>query len=293
MNTDTYQAVNDRILAKLEQGEIPWKNPRRGKELAGQFAQNLVSHRPYHGCNFWILNYGTEFKSPYWLSFKQAIDLGGNVRRGEKGTPVTFWKFFRSEDKETGKTKNVPMLRYYTIFNLEQTENVRCPDPVILPDFHPIESAQAIVNAMPDKPKIATGEPQRGGSAGCYSSSDDTVTMPDARDFRTPEGYHAVLFHELGHATGHQSRLDRPLGNKFGSPAYAKEELIAELTSGYLCATCQIFDTLEENATAYIQSWINVLKNDKTLFVSAAGKAQHSADWILNVKADTELAAAA
>ena len=85
MNTDTYQIVNNRILAQLEKGVVPWRNPRRGKEMAGQFAQNLVSHRPYHGCNFWILNYGTDYKSPYWLSFKQALDLGGNVKRGEHG----------------------------------------------------------------------------------------------------------------------------------------------------------------------------------------------------------------
>ena len=180
--------------------------------MAGQFAQNLVSHRPYHGCNFWILNYGTEFKSPYWLSFKQAIDLGGNVKRGEHGTPVTFWKFFQAENKETGKTKNVPMLRHYTVFNIEQTENVRQPEPVVLPEFHPIESAQAIVGAMPDRPTIETGEPQRGGSAGCYSPSDDTVTMPDARDFRTSESYYSVLFHELGHNADSRIMPRRMLG---------------------------------------------------------------------------------
>jgi antirestriction protein ArdC len=294
MKSDTYEIVTNRILAQLEKGVVPWRNPRKGRAIAGQFAQNLVSHRAYHGCNFWILNYGTDFNSPYWLSFKQAIDLGGNVRKGEHGTPVVFWKFFQTENKETGTVKNVPMLRHFTVFNLDQCENVRRPEPVVLPDFHPIESAQAIVDAMPNKPKIETGEPQRGGSAGCYSSTDDTVTMPDARDFRTPESFHAVLFHELGHATGHHSRLNRPLGNKFGSHDYAKEELIAELTSGYLCATCQIFDVLEENAAAYIGSWIKVLKDDRTLFVHAAGKAQHAADWILNTRQEqVQLEAAA
>lgn len=296
MKTDTYDLVNQRIIAKLESGTIPWRNPRKGRATSNQFAQNLVSHRAYHGCNFWILNYGTDFKSPYWMSFKQAIDLGGNVRKGQHGTPVTFWKFFQAEDKETGKCKNVPMLRSYTVFNLEQTENVRQPEPVVLPDFNPIKSAQGIVDAMPHQPTIETGEPQRGGSAGCYSPSTDTVTMPDSRDFCTSEGYYAVMFHELGHSTGHRTRLDRMQGDtawsKFGSRPYAQEELVAELTSGYLCATCQIFDVLEENTAAYIASWIKTLKDDNRLFVHAAGKAQHSADWILGNKTN-EIALAA
>jgi antirestriction protein ArdC len=294
MKSDTYEIVTNRILAQLEKGVVPWRNPRKGRAIAGQFAQNLVSHRAYHGCNFWILNYGTDFKSPYWLSFKQAQDLGGNVRKGEHGTPVVFWKFFQTENKETGKTKNIPMLRYYTVFNLEQTENVKQPDPVVLPDFNPIESAVKIVDAMPSPPTIETGEPQIGGAAGCYCVGNDTVTMPDARDFLSSEGYYAVLFHELGHSTAHFSRLGRPLDGKRGSPAYAKEELVAELTSGYLCATCQIFDVLEENAAAYIGSWIKTLKNDHTLFVHAAGKAQHAADWILNTRVEqAQLEAAA
>jgi antirestriction protein ArdC len=278
----TYQIVTDRILAQLEAGVIPWKNPRKGRAIAGQFAQNLVSHRAYHGCNFWLLNYGNDFKSPYWLTYRQAQDLGGNVKKGERGTPITFWKFFQNEDKETGKIKNVPVLFHYTVFNLDQTENVKQPTPEVLPDFNPIESAQAIIDAMPSPPKIEFGEPQRGGAAGCYSPTTDTVTMPDPRDFRTPESFYAVEFHELGHSTGHQSRLNREIKNKFGSPDYAREELVAELTSGYLCATCQIFDVLAENTAAYIESWIMVLKNDKTLFVAAAGRAQHAADWILD-----------
>jgi len=282
----TYALVNERILAKLEAGIIPWRNPRKGRAIAGQFAQNLVSHRAYHGVNFWLLNYGTDFKSPYFLTYKQAQDLGGNVKKGERGTPVVFWKFFQNEDKETGKIKSVPVLFHYTVFNLEQTENVKQPTPEVLPDFNSIESAQAIVDAMPNPPTIEFGEPQRGGAAGSYSPATDTVTMPDPRDFRTPESFYAVEFHELGHSTGHQKRLDRPIKNKFGSPDYAKEELVAELTSGYLCATCQIFDVLEENAAAYIASWIKVLKDDKTLFVAAAGRAQHAADFILSEKAE-------
>ena len=122
--------------------------------------------------------------------------------------------------------------------------------------------------------------------------------MPDPRDFRSPESWYAVLYHELGHSCAHRTRLDRMKGDtawaKFGSPGYALEELTAELTSGYLCAECQIFDVLEENAVAYCQSWIRVLKNDKTLFVRAAGKAQHSADYIVNrAEQQAQLAVAA
>ena len=283
MNTDTiYQTVTDRIVAKLEAGTIPWKNPRKGRCIGPQFAQNLVSRRAYHGVNFWMLNYGTEFKSPYWVSFKQALDLGGNVRRGEHGIPVVFWKFFQVEDKQTGKTKNIPLLRAYTVFNLEQTENVRSPEPVALLDFNPIESAKAIVDAMPNPPRIEFSEPQIG--AGCYHPDRDTVVMADPRDYRSPEEYYSVLFHELGHSTGHVKRLNRDMSGKFMSAPYSKEELIAELTSGYLCAKAQIFDSTVENTAAYIADWIRILKNDRTMFVHAAGKAQHAADWIRNTQ---------
>src|SRR6266481_8605932 len=125
MKTDTYQIVTNKILERLEQGVIPWENPRKGRATGSQVARNLVSGHAYHGVNFWILNYGTDFKSPYWLSYKQAQDLGGSVKKGERGTPVVFWKFFQNEDKETGKTKTVPMLLHFTVFNLDQTENVR------------------------------------------------------------------------------------------------------------------------------------------------------------------------
>jgi len=296
MNNDTYELVTSKVLERLEAGIIPWKNPRSGRAIAGQFAQNYITRRAYHGANFWLLNYGTDFRSPYYLSYRQAIDCGGNVRRGEHGLPVIFWRFFETEDRETGKIKIIPMLRHYTVFNLTQCEGVRQPDPLVLPDFNPIESAQAIVDRMPNPPAIEFGEPQRGGAAGSYSPNRDTVTIPDPRDFCSPENFYSVLYHELGHSCAHRTRLDRMQGDtawsKFGSLGYALEELVAELTSGYLCATCGIFDVLEDNTVAYCQSWIRVLKNDKTLFVRAAGKAQHSADYILN-RAEQQLAMAA
>ena len=222
------------------------------------------------------------FESDYWLTFKQAQSLGGQVRKGEKGSLVTFWKLYTTQDKATGEELNVPVLRHYTAFNATQVDGLQPPDKV--PNepqkvFTPIARAQAIVDGYQAGPTTV-----HRGSLASYRPSEDQVQIPGPNRFETPESYYSTLFHELSHSTGHSSRLDRGLDRDpkpFGSPDYSREELVAELSAAFLCATAGISPPVIEQSAAYLDGWIKVLKGDHRLVVAAAGAAQKSADRIL------------
>lgn len=281
MTTTVYQIITDRILAKLEEGIIPWRKPWTSE--AGE-PQNLFSRREYRGINVFMLGM-SGFSSPFWMTYRQAQAYGANVRKGEKSTPVVFWKFLDTTDKTTGEKKQIPLLRYYNVFNLEQVENMpekHIPTVSSSPrEFSPIEAAAKLVDSMPQRPTI------RHGSTGAfYRPSEDFVSMPRPVEFNTPEEYYSTLFHELAHSTGHASRLDRPevSGNNsgFGSHSYGREELLAEMTAAFLCATAGIENTTIDNSAAYLQSWMKTIKADTKLLVIAASGAQKAADFILN-----------
>ena len=257
---------------------MPWHKP-----WVGGYPQNLISKKEYRGINVFLLGC-QRYSSPYWLSFKQCSELGGHVRKGEKGTMVVFWKQVNFKDKtEEGETdKTIPLLRYYTIFNVEQCEGIdekKIPKPEANPDFQPIAVCEETVNGMQNKPDIQFRE-----SRAYYQPLNDFVNMPVKESFEKEEFFYSVLFHELGHSTGHKSRLDRKdMGaGSFGSEKYSKEELVAEMTAAFLCGVCQIENMIIENSAAYIQSWLKALKNDKKLVVLAAAQAQKAADYILN-----------
>lgn len=275
---DTYQMVTDRIIAKLESGTIPWKHFASSPLGC---PKNAISKKAYRGINQMLLG-SSAFKSDSWVSFKQALDLGGNVRKGEKGSGIVFWKFNKYEDKN-GEEKTVPMLKYYTVFNLDQTEGIEHLDVEETPRVsNPIEAVEAIVANMPKAPKLVIDRvPQA-----FYSPSEDLVHMTEREGCVSDNAYYSVLLHELAHATGHKSRLDRHLEDgcthKFGSTSYAKEELVAEISSAMVCSSVDLFqDDLLENTAAYIQSWIQKLKDDPKLLITASGKAQRAADYIL------------
>ena len=278
MKTDVYQLVTDRIIAKLEAGTIPWKH-----FASAPLSQpmNLVSKRPYHGINYLLLSH-SRFNSPYWLTFNQAQELGGHVRKGEKAEIVVFWKFLEIEDKETGEAKEIPFLRYYHVFNVEQTEGVKYASNEATPrGSQPIEAAERIVANMPNPPEIRSDNiPQA-----YYQPAGDFVHMTERRACVSDERFYDTLFHELVHSTGHKSRLNRfeeeNTSHKFGSRSYAQEELVAEMGAGFLCAECGIFQAVEENAAAYIASWLSKLANERTLVVHAAGKAAKAFDYII------------
>jgi antirestriction protein ArdC len=280
MKSTVAEMITEQIIERLEQGDIPWNQP--WAPLAGPHApRNLISDKPYRGINIFILA-GQKFSSPYWLTFRQATEKGGKIRKGENGTTVVYWNWIEVEDKETGEEKEIPLLRHYTVFNLEQTEGIEAPpSPVVIENlFNPIEEAEDIIASMPKRPNI-----HHGGNQACYNPLKDYVKMPPKNAFHREEGYYCTLFHEIGHATGHISRLGRKGvmdATCFGSHEYSKEELVAEMTAAFLCAETGIEQATIDNSAAYIQSWLKQLKDDKSLVIMAAGQAQKAVDFILN-----------
>lgn len=282
---DSYQVITDRIIAALEAGTAPW----RMSWVGGGNLANLATGRGYQGFANRLLLGCAGFGSPYWVSYKQARDLGGQVRRGEKGTPVAFWKIFEKEENGLKTGEKIPFLRHYHVFNVEQCDGLTAPS-ADAPTFehNPIDAAESIAQTMPNRPIIS-----HKGFQPCYSPAADEVKMPGVKYFKTIEGYYATLFHELAHSTGHKSRLDRPLGGRFGDGKYSREELVAEMTAAYLCGQAGIIDDTLDNSASYIKSWLAALRNDNRLLITAAGQAQKAADYILGRHAATSFDIAA
>jgi antirestriction protein ArdC len=274
-HSSVYEIITQQILAELEKGEIPWRKPWRTLPPV-----NLISKKPYRGINVFLLAL-QGCGSQYWLTFNQAKQLGGNVRRGEHGTKIVFWKFDSYEtetaDGETEERKSA-MLRYYTVFNLEQTEGLKAL--LTLPPASPIESAEEIAKGMPNPPAFEQD------AQAAYIPSRDVVTMPSRTAFIGQAEYYSTLFHELVHSTGHAKRLAREgfdTPQKFGSDSYSREELIAEMGSAMLCGVAGIEQNTVGNSAAYLRGWISRLRGDSRLVVSAASAAQKAADYIRGV----------
>ena len=289
---DIYQEVTDKIIGHLERGTAPWRNPiQRG--TGDGWPKNLDSGKRYRGINVFLLgltSWERGYSSDFWMTFKQAAAAGGQVRKGEKGSLVTFWKMYATKDRETGLDVEIPMLKHYTAFNLDQIEGIDAPDAPETPSdgdpFEPIVSAERIVDGYAGKPMIA----HDGGGRAFYRPSTDTIHMPDQRRFENPESYYSTLFHEITHSTGHSKRLDRGLDTKlapFGSNDYSKEELVAEMGAAFLSASAGISPPTIEQSASYLQSWINVLRGDKRLVVTAAASAQKAADLVLGTTFET------
>lgn len=274
MNIKSYERITERIETLLAAGVVPWHKP--WKASTG-LPRNLITQKPYRGINVFLLM-AMGYESPNWLTFRQAIQLGGSVKKGEKSCPVVFWKQFMIENEESGEAKKIPMLRIYHVFNTAQCEGLKAvPAPEEVPFV--VTSAAEIVAKMPQPPKIKSGM-----SHAFYQPVNDTVGMPERKRFESEDAYHATLFHELIHSTGHESRLKRQSimeRNGFGSMPYCKEELVAELGSAFLCGHAEIVDRTIDNSAAYIEGWLDSLKDDPTLIVYAAAQAQKAADFIL------------
>ena len=274
---DIYQMITDLIVQRLEAGVIPWQMPWKTN---GAMPRNLISKKAYRGFNFWYL-LSFNFENPWFLTFNQIKDLGGSIIKGSKSFQVVFFKM--REYTKDGVTEEVPMLRYYRIFHIDSVEGI---DPAKIPaeethdhEFDAIGECDRLVEFWEDSPHI-----ELGSNKACYIPLLDEVQMPNPRTFYKDEQYYSVLFHELTHSTGHQSRINRHAkfpDHTFGSKDYSKEELVAELGAAYLCGICGIQNSTIDLSAAYIQSWLKKLKNDNKFFIQAASDAQKAVDYIL------------
>jgi antirestriction protein ArdC len=254
--------------------------------------RNLNTGKPYHGVNVFLLAFVAHTKgygSSYWLTFNQAKERGGNIRKGEKSTIVIFWKQHQTKDKQTGAPIKIPALRYYNVWNAEQVDGIEIPDTVTWQpiDFHPIEEAEKIAAGYAGGPTVLYD----GGQQAFYRPATDTIHMPERTRFASVEEFYSTLFHESSHSVGHSSRLDRKLDTDpkpFGSPDYGKEELIAEMSAAFLCSIAGIQPAVIGNQAAYLAGWLKQIKSDKKLVISAAGQAQRSADWIRGERGQTD-----
>jgi antirestriction protein ArdC len=292
-----YEIVTDRIIKMLEEGTIPWKKPWKGGA-----ACNLLRKIDYRGINVFNLAH-TPYSLPYWVSQKDLIKLSGvdlkdNVSKQEymktvtamecrllegqlyKSNIVIYTNWLDRIDKDTGEINGkIPFTKYYRVWNVEQT-TIPSIRPDLIPEVtnNPIDSiaaAENIILQYTNCPIITHNE-----ARAYYKPSSDLVNMPKKTVFNTAEDYYATLFHELGHSTGHASRLNREFGAGFGSEKYAKEELVAELTSAFLCAKTQIDNSVIDNSAAYVQGWLKKIKEDKNILIWASSRAQKAADYI-------------
>lgn len=286
---DLYERITNQIIDHLTQGVVPWKSPYFSKT---GFPRNFSTQREYQGINVLLLA-SQRFTSPDFLTFLQAKDLGGNVRKGEKGFLVVKYGKYTKEDEAANQDeppKSRGYLKAYTVFHSTQIDGIDFPETAKAPELTLTEKtdrARAIVESMPKRPGIHTGN-----SVPCYRPFTDSVHMPESGYFTNEEAYYSTLFHELGHATGHKSRLARKsmmendgiaaAGNT-SRKIYAEEELVAEMTASFLNAHAGIMEEEQANSAAYLQSWINALrsKDARTWIVRAASQGQKAADFVL------------
>lgn len=287
MYRDLHQEVTDRILAELEKGVAPWIKPWSSLGSAGGAPVNASTNRPYSGCNV-VLLWIAQQDNPTWsasrfLTFKQALELGGNVRKGEHGTKVYFWKPFLAKDRnpnaEPDDKVKALVMREYTVFNVAQCENLpdRATGAVPLRVRNPNTRDE-----LADEYIKATGADFREGAGEAfYVPSQDFISMPAFEAFKSADAFYNVSFHELTHWTAAEKRLARALKNEKGSKDYALEELVAELGAAFQCAEFGFNN--DTQSAEYIGYWIKALKNDKRFFFGAASAAQKAVDHLRSI----------
>ncbi len=273
---NVYEIVTDRIIKQLEAGTIPWRKPWNSAYVQGEGPVSWDTQRPYSGVNTLLLDPGE------YATFNKIKESGGHVKKGEKASIAVFWKMNRVQDEnDPDKEKLIPFLRYYSVFEINtQAEGLLSKRAKAEEHKNsPIEEAERIISNMPNRPSIVNGKDA------LYRGSTDTVEIPTRSSFINSEAYYGTLFHELAHSTGHESRLNRPIKNRFGTDPYAKEELVAEIGAAFLAAVARLENPFTiENSGAYIQSWIRRFRDDSGLIVTAASQAQKAADYIRGIK---------
>jgi antirestriction protein ArdC len=291
---DIYARITNQIIADLEKGVRPWMKPWSADHLAGRVTRPLRHNgQPYQGVNIlmlWVSACAQGFTRPHWMTYNQAQELGGQVRKGEKGSLVVYANRItktEKDDKGDEVEREIPFLKGYTVFNLDQIEGLApdlypAPEPLPAPAFDRIAQAEAFF--------AATGATIReGGNRAFYSPATDHIQMPPFASFQDAESHAATLAHELTHWTKAPSRLDRDFGRKrFGDEGYAREELVAELGAAFLCADLGITPEIRADHAAYIDNWLKVLKEDKRAIFSAASHATRAADYLHSLQKKEE-----
>jgi antirestriction protein ArdC len=292
---NVYEIVTERIVDYIEKNQVlPWTKPWAcvGNENA---SQNFKSKHAYSGVNA-ILTGMSGYASPYWLTFKQAKEMGGVVRKEEKATPVVYWNTVKKKEEDdesedgSNKPKKFGFHKMFFVFNEEQIDGIDFPDlPVSeVQEFSPLKEAERVFKNMQNRPMLV-----HGGASAFYSPGMDRVVLPEQGSFVAPAEYYSALFHEVAHSTGHPSRLNRFAqeadNHKFGSQSYSKEELVAEISSAFILNTVGInTESSDRNSAAYIKSWLKALRNDPRMIVSASSKACIAADYIMGITQSKE-----
>lgn len=297
MKQSVYEKIIAKIVADLESGVRPWMKPWNAAHAAGRITRPLRGNGiPYRGINvimLWMTATERGYSAPIWMTFRQALELGGHVRKGEQGTLVVYADTIsRTETNEAGEESEalIPFMKGYTVFDVEQIDGLPlhfhalAQEPVLDP-LARIERADAYF--------AATGaNVVNGGNRACYSITEDQIRMPPFVTFRDAESYYATLAHECIHWTRHPSRLDRDFGRKrWGDEGYAAEELVAELGAAFVCADLALTPEPRDEHASYIASWLKVLKDDPRAIFTAASHAQRAADYLSALSAPAAVAA--
>ncbi len=287
MSRAVYKILTDKVLEMINKGTAPWQRPWRA---GGYRPQNPVSGTKYRGFNYLLLSYMQQANgwNNNWMTWNQCAERGGTVKDDQKDkfSLIFFYNFREVLDANDNVTGKIPFLKYFRVYNLSQIDGIEIAEETVT-EIDTLDVAESIVNGYADKPEIRFN-----GNQACYIPVIDKINMPERNTFHTSEGYYATLFHELAHSTGHGSRLNRKEVTSptyFGSHDYSLEELVAELTSLFLCDNCGITnDRGMENSAAYLRGWYSALKHNPTMFGTAASRAQKAADYILGIKAPTQ-----
>jgi antirestriction protein ArdC len=290
---DVYTRVTNKILADLERGNLTWHQPWQAGHQAGPVSRPLrAGGQAYRGINvlmLWAAAMEKNYSCPLWLTYKQAAELGGQVRKGEKGSLVVYAnEIVRTDTDDTGADVEVkiPFMKGYTVFNAEQIDGLPGHFYAVQPPLNNKMERLEFAETFFANTKINI---QHGGNRAFYSVDRDIVQMPEFQTFRDTESYFATLGHECIHATRHPDRLNRDLGRKkYADAGYAMEELSAELGSCLLCCDLGITPEIREDHAAYVQSWLTILKNEKRAIFTAAGHAQKAVDFLKSLQPQTE-----
>ncbi len=274
---DVFTIVSNRIIELLEKGTVPWRKPWR----EATYPRNMITLRPYRGLNVLILA-SMGYANNWFLTLKQINELGGRVKKGEHAYPVVYWSEKTGKENEQGEKGTKRILRYYSVFNIEQCINIpenRIPD-LQFNNNDPIRACEEVIENMQLKPII-----KHKGQKAYYDPVLDFINMPKIKTFDDSESYYVTLFHEVVHSTGHAKRLNRKEvaePNEYGSEPYSEEELVAQIGACFLASHTGCSMKHFENDVAYIDGWLKKLKADKRFILFASSKAQRAVDFILN-----------